>query len=498
MKSAAAYQERFDIQKELGEGGFARVFLAREKNTQRKVALKVLKDAYLKDSEVVERFRREVFAVASISSPHVVGMHDFGISGDEVYIAMEFVEGPTLRDLIYERAWTVNEVHLIIGQIAQALSAAHRQDIVHRDLKPENVILVQGNDGSRRVKVLDFGLAKIADLERKLGLEPLTRAGMCFGTPQYMAPELIRGKPFDRSVDLYALAVIAFEMIAGFLPWDGIDPREVLISVVKNPPPHLSHAHPSIDRIAEVDTFLQRTLSKDAAERPRDAAQFFRDFERALFGDNKPKRVNVQVPKEDAVFATVWAASLDLRRGEDATEIDGMGNRVHTPEATNEFTRPGGSSNSKRKLASGWMKNLTDVETGDTHEDLSVAALRVMDASPKPKPNPVPVFGTETIDERANTVERPRVVKKKKKKKTSEDEEADTVERSRPARGTPTPTQPVNQPLGNTSLFGSAGSKTDHTQMIKAPARSMLWWVVPLLLGLVVFAAALGYVMGGR
>src|SRR6478609_63300 len=255
--AVTAYKERFEIEKSLGEGGFAKVFLAREKGTDRKVALKVLKDAYLKDSEVVERFRREVFAVASISSPHVVGMHDFGISGDEVYIAMEFVEGPTLRDISYERTWTAQEVHVVIGQIAQALAAAHRQDIVHRDLKPENVILVQADGGARHVKVLDFGLAKLADLERKLGLEPLTRAGMCFGTPQYMAPELIRGKPFDKSVDLYALGVIAFELVGGFLPWDGVDPREVLISVVKNPPPHITHSHQSIEpRIQQVDKFL--------------------------------------------------------------------------------------------------------------------------------------------------------------------------------------------------------------------------------------------------
>src|SRR6266700_1540484 len=103
MINCTTFRERFDLQEELGEGAFARVFLAREKVTQRKVAVKVLKDAFLSDREIVERFRREVFAVASINSPHVVGIHDFGISGKEVYIAMEFVEGPTLRSLINDR-----------------------------------------------------------------------------------------------------------------------------------------------------------------------------------------------------------------------------------------------------------------------------------------------------------------------------------------------------------------------------------------------------------
>ncbi|HZS04752.1 MAG TPA: serine/threonine-protein kinase, partial [Blastocatellia bacterium] len=304
-RAQPAYQDRFEVLDEIGEGGFARVWRARERTTGRKVALKVLKDAYRADQEIVERFRREVFAVSSISSPHVVGLHDFGISGDEIYIAMEFVEGPTLRDLIYDRSWTAQEIHLIIGQIAQALAAAHRNNIVHRDLKPENVMLVPGPGGSRMVKVLDFGLAKLAELERKLELEPLTRAGMCFGTPQYMAPELIQGRPFDKSVDLYALAVIAFEMIAGFLPWDGGDPREVLLAVVRNPAPSIKQMHPSIKYPGVVDKFLQRQLAKDKAQRSPDAVSFFREFEQALFGAEKPPRVASTVPREDAVFATV-------------------------------------------------------------------------------------------------------------------------------------------------------------------------------------------------
>ena len=222
---------RFEIMEQIGEGGFAIVYRAKETTTGKIVALKLLKDAYLKDAEVVERFRREVFAVASISSPYVVRMHDFGISGEEVFIAMEYVEGPTLREVVHERAWQPSDIHVVVGQIAQALAAAHRQNIVHRDLKPENVILVGdgGKSGPRQVKVLDFGLAKLAELERKLELEPLTRAGMCFGTPQYMSPEQIQGKPIDGSADVYALGVMAYEMIAGLLPWDGADSREILL-----------------------------------------------------------------------------------------------------------------------------------------------------------------------------------------------------------------------------------------------------------------------------
>ena len=301
---------------QIGEGGFATVFRAKETTTNKIVALKLLKDAYLKDAEVVERFRREVFAVASINSPYVVKMHDFGISGDEVFIAMEYVEGPTLREVVHERAWQPSDIHVVVGQIAQALAAAHRQNIIHRDLKPENVILVGdgGKSGPRQVKVLDFGLAKLAELERKLELEPLTRAGMCFGTPQYMSPEQIQGKSIDGSADVYALGVIAYEMIAGLLPWDGADSREILLSVIKSPPPKIVRARsPEVKRLDELNKFLVRALAKDKKDRPKDAAEFFKEFEIALLGERKPvPRTKQKVDAKDEVFASVFAASIEL------------------------------------------------------------------------------------------------------------------------------------------------------------------------------------------
>ncbi|MGZ3426142.1 MAG: serine/threonine-protein kinase, partial [Polyangia bacterium] len=210
--------DNYEIQNQLGEGAFAHVYRALEKTSGRHVALKILKEGFAGDVEVIERFRREVFAVASIDSPHVVKLHDFGMSGVEVFIAMEYVQGPTLRDLLRARPWSAEAARVVVGQIAQALSAAHAQGIVHRDLKPENVMLVKGATG-RQVKVLDFGLAKLARIESKLQLEPLTQAGMCFGTPQYMSPEQMQGRAASESADLFALGVLAWEMLSGRLPW---------------------------------------------------------------------------------------------------------------------------------------------------------------------------------------------------------------------------------------------------------------------------------------
>jgi len=374
----AKLQDRFQLVEEIGEGGFARVYRARDlAHGGRTVAVKVLKDAYLGDAEIVERFRREVFAVASISSPHVVAMTDFGISGEEVFIAMEFVEGPTLRDVIYERLWNANEVHLVIGQIAQALAAAHRQNIVHRDLKPENVMLVPGPGGTRVVKVLDFGLAKLAELERKLELEPITRVGMCFGTPQYMAPELIQGRKFDKSIDLYALGVIAYEMLTAKLPWDGSDAREVLLSVVKNPPPKLVRVHSSMQpRIDELNKFLLRSLGKEPKQRPADAAEFFREFEQALFA-GKPPRVATQVPPGEAVFASVWAASLqiDIKDNDaDDTLVDLAPGPEHGEAGTSGVRR-------KKRLRSSWMLSLVEMQTIGIDDEPRKVARRSRDVT---------------------------------------------------------------------------------------------------------------------
>jgi serine/threonine protein kinase len=284
---------------------------------------------------------------------------------------------------------------------------------------------------------------------------------MCFGTPQYMAPELIQGKPFDKSVDLYALSVIAFEMIAGFLPWDGGDPREVLLSVVKNPAPRIEQMHASIKNPIAVDTFLQRALSKDRALRRPDAVGFFREFEAALFGNEKPPRVASSLPREDAVFATVWAASLDLCTEtpvEERTQIDG-GPRFDAPaETTGTGQGPSGfgggptkSGVRRKRLMSGWMRGLSfgEITSPDPHTDLAdtlpagaMAVAAVPPATVKPLVSPAP----------------------------------------------------ARLPAAKPKLIST---RTEATEMITGPVpRPVYLWLVPLLLGLVTFAAALGYFLG--
>jgi serine/threonine-protein kinase len=299
--------DAFEIVTELGEGAFARVYRAREKTSGREAALKILKDGLAGDAEVIERFRREVMAVSAIDSPHVIKLYDFGMNGADVFIAMEYVHGPTLRELLKLRPWSAEAVRVVVGQIAEALAAAHAQGIVHRDLKPENVMLVRGAKG-RQVKVLDFGLAKLVKAESTQALEPITQAGMCFGTPQYMAPEQMQGKPASEKADLFALAVMAYEMIAGRLPWDGVDSREVFRAIIHTPPPPLPDVHPSLAaQRPALDRFFEMALAKEPAARSPDASAFFAAFELALFG--RPRHTG---PVFSAIISAELAAPSDF------------------------------------------------------------------------------------------------------------------------------------------------------------------------------------------
>ena len=325
------YKERYEVVAHVGEGAFAHVFRARELSSGRDCALKVLKEEYSETRDVIERFQREVFAIASINSPHVVSMLDFGIADveREFFMVMEFVQGPTLRELCgTHEPWAPEDVLVVVGQVAHALMAAHKREIIHRDLKPENVMLVE-RGGQFVAKVLDFGFAKLAELERTLELRPITRVGFCFGTPQYLSPEQIRGRPIDGGADLFALGVIAYELLAGRRPWDGKDPRAVMTAVLKTLPPPVLTLHPALmSRLEEVNRFLLRVLEKDRDERPRDAVAFFDELQDALYGGATAARNALAGARPVSPIEDVTSRSIVIRPGAaqpqrfDETEID--------------------------------------------------------------------------------------------------------------------------------------------------------------------------------
>jgi serine/threonine protein kinase len=325
------YKDRYEVVAHVGEGAFAHVFRAREIGSGRDCALKVLKEEYSETRDVIERFQREVFAIASINSPHVVSMLDFGISDSdrEFFMVMEFVQGPTLREILgAHEPWAPADVLVVVGQIAHALMAAHKREIIHRDLKPENVMLVE-RGGQFVAKVLDFGFAKLAELERTLELRPITRVGFCFGTPQYLSPEQIRGRSIDGGADLFALGVIAYEMLAGKRPWDGRDPSEVMRAVLKTLPPPILKLHPQLQgRIEEVNRYILRVLEKERDQRPRDAVAFFDELQDALFGGKEEAKSALAGARPVSPIEDVTSRSIVIRPSSgaqkrfDETEID--------------------------------------------------------------------------------------------------------------------------------------------------------------------------------
>jgi serine/threonine protein kinase len=220
--------------------------------------------------------------------------------------------------------------------------------------------------------VLDFGLAKLVSIERKLELEPLTQAGMCFGTPQYMAPEQMQGKPASESADLWAVAVIAYEMLSGRLPWDGTDPREVFRAVLSSPPPPLERVHPSVSpQRAALDRFFGEALAKTPKGRPADAAAFFAAFELALFG--RPRHTG-------PIFSTIISAELqapdvELEGGGDALpeNLSDTWQDGSSPLDAMQSTMPGkvgGPPGSGRRLHSMWsmMSTLPPLSPGEGDE----------------------------------------------------------------------------------------------------------------------------------
>ncbi len=200
-----------EIVQMIGQGGMGVVYKALQKNLNRTVALKVLSPRFSDDSEFLERFTREAQALAQLSHPNIVAIHDSGVHDRVPYLVMEYVEGRSLRALLQSREITVAQVLDLIPQICDAVQYAHGRGVVHRDIKPENILI----DASGRVKIADYGLAKLAGAEESR----LTKSGFTMGTPHYMAPEQVENSSaVDHRADIYSLGVIFYEMLTGELP----------------------------------------------------------------------------------------------------------------------------------------------------------------------------------------------------------------------------------------------------------------------------------------
>src|SRR4051794_7704404 len=269
---------RYRLLGRLGSGGMADVWCAEDSLLNRRVALKFLHPRFAQDEQFVERFRREASAAAGLQHPNVVGVFDRGTVNGTHYIAMEFVEGASLKDLI-ERGLSVPEAVEIVRQVLSGVKYAHDRGIVHRDLKPQNVLV----DADGRARVTDFGIARA-------GASEITQTGSVLGTAQYLSPEQAQGLPVTTASDVYSVGVILYEALTGRVPFDADSPVSVALKQVSERPHPPSELNPAVSRA--LDGVVLRALAKDPANRFASAEEFAQaldvaeaDPSGAAFGD---------------------------------------------------------------------------------------------------------------------------------------------------------------------------------------------------------------------
>ncbi len=255
----SALQDRYRIERELGQGGMATVYLAEDLKHHRKVALKVLRPE-LAATLGPERFSREIEVAARLVHPHILGLIDSGDVDGFFYYVMPYVEGETLRDrLARSGELPVHDAVRLLGEVAEALAVAHKDGVVHRDIKPENILL-----SGRHAMVMDFGVAKA--VSEASGRQQLTTAGVALGTPAYMAPEQASADPqMDGRVDIYAMGVLGYEMLTGHPPFHGLNPQQTLAAHVTQAPTPVGQQRAGLSPALEA--VVMKCLAKRAADR---------------------------------------------------------------------------------------------------------------------------------------------------------------------------------------------------------------------------------------
>jgi eukaryotic-like serine/threonine-protein kinase len=256
--------ERYRVLHPLGEGAMGTVYLCEHISLRKKVALKLLHRELCSVPEVVTRFEREAIAAGNIDHPNIAAASDFGSLGSQFYLVLEYIEGVSLRQLLDNGALSLPRTLKIVKQVCAALVRAHSLGIVHRDLKPDNVMLLDREGEPDFVKVLDFGIARVP-MQGDTAGPALTRAGMIYGTPEYMAPEQALGAEVDARADLYALGIMIFEMAAGARPFAAESMVKLLGMHIGVAPPKLSEKLP--DAAPEWSALIDRLLAKDRADR---------------------------------------------------------------------------------------------------------------------------------------------------------------------------------------------------------------------------------------
>jgi eukaryotic-like serine/threonine-protein kinase len=268
--------ERYRLERKIGTGGMADVWLAEDTELDRQVAIKILHDRFAQDREFVQRFQREAQSAAGLQHPNVVGIFDRGGFRDTYFIAMEYVDGPSLKNLVKGGIGIQDAVNFT-RQILNAARFAHRKGIVHRDLKPQNVLI----DDEGRARVADFGIARAGENS------DITATGSVMGTAQYISPEQAQGKETTPRSDIYSIGVILYEALTGRVPFEGDSAVAVALKQVSEAPRRPSAINPNVP--PALDAVVMRALAKDPDARFRDADAFLKALDAAERAPEEPR-----------------------------------------------------------------------------------------------------------------------------------------------------------------------------------------------------------------
>jgi serine/threonine-protein kinase len=269
---------RYRVAKKVGEGGMSFVYLATDVATQERYAIKVLSAALSEDANAMARLRREAALGMRLAHANVCHIMRLGETEDGlVYVVMPFVEGEILADRTNRLGQIpLAEAAAFVRDMAAGLHVAHQLKIVHRDLKPENIMICARPDGREYAVVMDFGLAKERKAEGEL--QKLTATGIILGTPEFMSPEQLRGKPLDARTDIYSLSLMVYEMLTGKLPFQGRTQQEMMIARLRSDPTPLRKMRPDLDLPDSIERVLNRAMQRNPDDRYQTTVEFAEAF----------------------------------------------------------------------------------------------------------------------------------------------------------------------------------------------------------------------------